>query len=510
MENDKKLVNKTNKKRKRQAERNKRLQEKKKLGEMRKKNFQKNKEIYIISGIMAVFFLAMGIYYAYYIVAVSDEAINNSYNPRISSMKENVNRGSILSSNGTVLAETVLNDENEQVRVYPFGELFAHPVGYSTMKTTGLERFLNFSLLTSHESLTQKIYYDLMEMRYEGDSVYTTLDVELQQVVWDAMGDYNGAAVVMEPSTGKILALVSKPGYNPNTLTEDWNELVSAENTSANLLNRATQGIYPPGSTFKILTILEYIRENPDTWQDVTFECDGSFEYGDGLVLNCYDGHAHGTVDIASGLAQSCNGINAWLGLSLDREKFMKLCESFGFNSTIPIEIGSSMSKISMDDTTSDWVMMLTSIGLGTVTETPLQNALITCAIANDGVIMRPTLVEAIVNEQWDVVEEYKPEKYLTPITEEEAAILTELMEGTISTGSGAAGGSDYFSVAGKTGSADYDSEGNCHAWFTAFAPTENPEIVISIVLEEGQLGGTYAAPIAKTIFEYYLLRETE
>lgn len=505
------MKNKEEKKRRqveKQREKSRKQQEKKKIREERKIRFQKNREIYVIAGLLSLFFLAMTIYYAYYVIAVSDSVVNNSYNPRIASMENTVNRGSILSSSGQVLAETIKTENGDRVRNYPYGELFAHPIGYSTMKTTELERYLNFTLLSSHESILKKVYYDLTEQRYEGDSVYTTLDAGLQQAVWDAMGSYNGAAIVMEPSTGRILAMVSKPGYNPNTLAEDWSSLISEENKSYNLMNRVSQGIYPPGSTFKLLTVLEYIRENPDTWQDVTFECDGAFEYGDGLVLHCHDGEAHGTVDIRSGVAVSCNGINSWLGLSLDRERFLELCQSFGFNDTISLEIGTNASQITLDETLNDWAMMLTSIGQGTVMETPLQNALITCAIANDGIMMKPYLVETVVNEQWQVVQEYKPQEYRDPLTKEEADFLTDCMIAVVNEGSGGASGSTHFQIAGKTGSADYDSNGNRHAWYTGFAPAEDPQIVVSVILENGQSGGTYAAPVAKAIFEYYLLRE--
>lgn len=491
-----------------QREKNRRQQEKRKIREERKNRFQKNREIYVIAGLLSLFFLAMIIYYAYYVIAVSDTVVNNSYNPRIASMENTVNRGSILSSSGQVLAETITTESGDRVRIYPYGELFAHPIGYSTMKTTELERYLNFTLLSSHESILKKVYYDLTEQRYEGDSVYTTLDTGLQQAAWDALGTYNGAVIVMEPSTGRILAMVSKPGYNPNTLAEDWSSLISEENKSYNLMNRVSQGIYPPGSTFKLLTVLEYIRENPDTWQDVTFECDGAFEYGDGLVLHCHDGEAHGTVDIRSGIAVSCNGINSWLGLSLDRKRFLELCQSFGFNDTISLEIGTNASQITLDETLNDWAMMLTSIGQGTVMETPLQNALITCAIANDGIMMKPYLVETVVNEQWQVIQEYKPQEYRNPLTKEEADFLTDCMTAVVNEGSGGASGSTYFQIAGKTGSADYDSNGNRHAWYTGFAPADDPQIVVSVILENGQSGGTYAAPVAKEIFEYYLLRE--
>lgn len=135
----------------------------------------------------------------------------------------------------------------------------------------GLESLANFYLLSSHMNLVEQAVNELSDVKNLGDQVVTTLDVGLQQAASDALGDRRGAVVVMEPDTGKILAMVSKPGFDPNQLSSQWESLISGDNTEAQLLNRAAQGVYPPGSTFKIVTLLEYIREHPDTWDGVYF-----------------------------------------------------------------------------------------------------------------------------------------------------------------------------------------------------------------------------------------------
>lgn len=155
--------------------------------------------------------------------------------------------------------------------------MFSHVVGYSTKGKTGLEALGNFYLLTSHVNLAEQVINELSSVKNLGDNVITTLDVDLQKAAYDALGSRKGAVVAMEPDTGKILAMVSKPDYNPNTLAADWDALVAGDNSEGQLLNRAAQGLYPPGSTFKIVTALEYIRENPENFRDYRFDCSGFF-----------------------------------------------------------------------------------------------------------------------------------------------------------------------------------------------------------------------------------------
>ena len=158
----------------------------------------------------------------------------------------------------------------------------------------------------------------LADRKNLGDNVITTLDVDLQQAAQAALGDRKGAVVALEPDTGKILAMVSRPGFDPNTLGQEWETLISGDNTQAQLLNRVSQGVYPPGSTFKIVTALEYIREHPNTWQEFSFDCDGSYEHGD-YTISCYHGNAHGHQNLPQAFANSCNGAFASLAAAASR-----------------------------------------------------------------------------------------------------------------------------------------------------------------------------------------------
>lgn len=470
----------------------------------RKERWKKNGAVYGMLITIGIFFCGMALYYIYYLVFVSSSVVNNSYNTRISSESATVSRGSIYDSAGNVLAYSQEQEDGTEVRYYPYGEVFAHPIGYAKLGAAEMESSYNYSLLTSSIPIWEQLYNDIIGEKNPGNSLCTSLNASLQQYCYSLLEGYQGAVVVMEPSTGRILAMVSRPGYDPNTIAENWDWLISDENTSANLLNRATQGVYPPGSTFKLLTELAYIRQYGDTWQNLRYNCTGTFSYN-GLTLDCHDKHVHGEVDLRYGLANSCNGIHAQMGLNLNKSDWVSMCESFLFNQKLPIDLASSVSTISLNEESSDWETILTSIGQGTVTETPLLNCMITATIANNGVMMKPQLVDRIVNAEGKLVQETEPEVYATLMSEAEAYTLGQFMGTVVSEGTGAGAASSYGTVAGKTGSAEYTQSGSMHAWFTGYAPMEDPKVAVTVILEGAGTGGDVAAPVAKQIFDYCL-----
>ena len=218
-----------------------------------------NRNILLITYLMVGLFISMIGYFGYFLQVRGETVINNSYNARLDRFSDRIIRGELLSHDGQILARTEADEDGSERRVYPYGPLFAHSVGYSDHGKTGLEALANFYLLSSHMNLIEQTVNEFSGVKNIGDNVITTLDVDLQQTASDALGGRRGAVIVMEPDTGKILAMISRPEYDPNTLEADWDFLISGENTEAQLLNRATQGLYPPGSTFKILTIIRLI-----------------------------------------------------------------------------------------------------------------------------------------------------------------------------------------------------------------------------------------------------------
>lgn len=455
---------------------------------------------------MAVLFLCLIGYVGYFLTVPREDVINNPYNARPDNFARTVERGKILSSDKTVLAMTQTGEDKSETRVYPYGALFDHVIGYSARGKTGLEALGNFYLLTSHIHPISQIRAALGGEKNPGDSVITTLDVELQQAASDALGDRKGAVVALEPDTGRVLAMVSKPGFDPNTISEFWEEITSVPNDQALLVNRATQGLYPPGSTFKILTLLEYIREHPDDYGQFRFDCDGSFEYGD-YTIRCYHGNAHGSQTLEEAFANSCNGAFASMGLGIRPEGLAATAREFLFNEEQPVALAYSKSRFVMEAGAGDWEILQTSIGQGMTQITPMHCGMITAAIANKGVLMAPFFIERVENVFGETVKTFEPSVWGNLMSGEEAAFLGEMMRKVVTEGTGSALRTESYTAAGKTGSAEFETGKETHAWFTGFAPAEDPAVVVTVIVEEGGSGGQTAAPIARRLFDVYLGR---
>lgn len=451
-------------------------------------------------------FAGLMCYYGYFLSVQADQVINNPYNTRIAAMAGKVIRGDITDKNGNLLATSQVQEDDSVLRVYPYGRTFAQAVGYHSKGGSGIEAAMNFELLSSHSGILKGLVNDVTHQKGQGDTVVTTLDARIQQAAYDALGDYSGAVVAMEPGTGKILAMVSKPDYDPNQINEIWDSLVGEGSTETCLLNRVTQGLYPPGSTFKILTALEYIREHPDDWEDYTYECDGAFEYGD-YTIRCSENAVHGHMTVRSALAKSCNGAFANMAESLDKDAMRSLCDAVGYNSRLDMALPQSATSFPIDQNTDTWQMLQSVIGQGKTQTTPLVNALMAASVANGGTIMKPYLIDRVEGANGKIQEKNMPQSLSKVMTPEEAELMTELMVGVINEGTGSAGGSDQYQVAGKTGSAQYDSSENTHALFVGFAPADNPKIVVSVIVEQGGSGGRVAAPIAKAVMDAALLQ---
>lgn len=463
-----------------------------------------NRNILKLTYVFTAVFLAMAVYLGWFIQFKSENVIGSSYNARLNSFSDRIIRGSILSNDNTVLAQTNVAPDGTETRYYPYNYLFAHSLGYSGLNgKTGVESSANFYLLSSHVNLIERGINELMGKKNIGDNVVTTLDLELQQIASDAMGNFRGAVVAMEPDTGKILVMVSQPNYNANTVDEKWEELTSPDNTKAQLLNRASQGLYAPGSTFKILTVLEYIRENPDTWQDYTFHCNGLYQTGE-YQIRCFHGDAHGEQNLIQAFANSCNGAFAEIGLLIDPDRFHTLSEQFLFNTALPYALPYNPSSFTMTGGADDWERLQTSIGQGKTQITPLHNLLIVSAIANGGTLMKPYLVDHVENVGGQTVKKFMPSSHGTIMPAAEAQMLSHLLRQVVEIGTGSAMRGAAYSVAGKTGSAEFETGKETHSWFVGYAPAENPKIAISVIVEEAGSGGRVAAPIARAVFDAY------
>lgn len=440
-------------------------------------------------------------YIVYFNAVRSKEIINSPYNVRLDSMADRVVRGKILDKDGNVLAETAVADDGTETRNYPYGEIYAHVVGYDSNGKSGLESIENFNLLTSNAFFLEKLVNEIQEDKNIGDNVVTTLDTKLQKAAYNALGNYKGAVIVMEASTGKVLAWVSKPTFDPNTIEKDWDWLINDEDSR--LLNRVSQGAYAPGSVFKLVTTLEYIRENP-SYSDYSYLCASEITI-DGTTIHCAGNKEHGMEDLKTSLANSCNASYSNIGLTLNIGSYIETAEDLLFNTKLPNLLPYKESKFQLTKNSSSSEIMMTAIGQGETQVSPYHMALISAAIANGGALMKPYLVDEIVNYTGTTVTKNLPEKYANLMTSEEASVLKEYMTAVIENGTGSKLINNNYTVAGKTGTAEYSSDKEkAHSWFTGFSNVDNPELVVSVVVESADNSGMSAVSVAKQIFDAY------
>ena len=479
-----------------EEEREQRLRERE-IARLRRK---KNRPLTFVSAFFILIFVSLIGYLVYFDAIKSEDFINSPYNTRQDTFSDRVVRGSIQSSDGEVLAQTNVYEDGTEERTYPFSNIFAHAVGYDTNGKSGLESEANFQLLTSHSFFLEQMKNEFLGKKNQGDTVISSLNADLQTTAYNSLGDRRGAVVVLEPSTGRILAMVSKPDFDPNTIAQNWDTLVNDESNSS-LLNRATNGAYPPGSTFKIVTALDYFRQK-GSLEGYSYLCQGSITVDD-HTIQCYNGAVHGQEDFYSAFAHSCNCAFADMGLGLGGDTLKSTAEDLLFNRALPLN-SYKTSRFTLDKDSPNALVMQTSIGQGNTLVSPMHMALITSAIANDGVLMKPTMIDKIVNNSGDTVRETEKTEYKRLMTRNEDNILGKLMKNVVENGTASALNGRGYTVAGKTGSAEFDENGSSHSWFVGYSNVDDPDIAIAVIVENGGTGSEAAVPIAADVFDAY------
>lgn len=460
----------------------------------------------IVTYLFMILFLVMAGYIVWFAVHDAEQVLNHPSNKRQELMAKRVKRGSILSAEGKAIAQTKTDKDGNEKRVYPYDGLFAHVAGRLSHGKTGIESTESYTMLTSSVNPLLGVFNELRGEKNPGNNVVTTLSLPLSQTAGNALGSRKGAVVAMDPETGKILAMVSKPTYDPGNLTDArWNQLTEDKGEDSALYNRATQGLYPPGSTFKLYTALEYMREEK-AYHKFQYTCKGSIGSGREKI-KCYGGEVHGRVDLTEAFAESCNAAFCQIGSGLQTSEWKSLCESLYYNKKTPLQkLEQNSSRFAITDSTPKGDIMQASIGQGDTLVTPLQNALLVCAAVNNGTLMRPYLLDHTEDADGNVLESYEPVKDSQPITEKEAKALKKLMRATVTEGTAHSlySGTPY-KAGGKTGSAEFQNgSSDSHAWFVGYAEMSGKKLVVSIVVEAAGTGSTYAVPIAKEIFNDY------
>ena len=431
-------------------------------------------------------------------------------------------RGPILVKGQPVAESVPSTDEYKFQRVYSNGPLYSQVTGYFSQGqgSTGIEQSLGNELAgTSDSQFLTRLNSIFTGKSPQGASVETTIDPAIQQVAWDALGDLQGAVVAIEPATGRILAMVSKPTYDPNLLAvhdgqlmlDTYNQLLA--DPSNPLINRTIAGnMNPPGSTFKIVTSSAALQNAglapTDTQPNLSrFPLAGSND----TVSNAGGGTCGGgdTVSLQTAFVLSCNIPMAEFGVQMGEKNLTDMAKSFGFGRELNIPM--AVSPSTMDSGMNDAQLALSSFGQWEDRVTPLQVAMFSAAVANGGQLMTPTLIDSITAPDLTTLQSFSATEFARPLTAATSQTLSMFMTEAVTSGAATNAAISGVSVAGKTGTAENGTGDPYTLWFTGFAPTVNPEVAVAVLVENGGgrgqsgTGNSVAAPIAKKVIEAVL-----
>jgi penicillin-binding protein A len=457
---------------------------------------------------------------AYWQIWAASSLADRRDNARLVYRQLQIKRGLILASNGkTVLARNHAVHKDGltlYTRRYPYGALFAHAVGYNTVGDgrTALELAENDYLTASNSNLANLISNLGSTLRGEtvtGDNVVTSLNVAAQKAAQQGLAGLTGAVVALEPSTGRIVAMYSSPSFNPTKVDQNFAKL--ERKGGAPLLNRTTQGLYAPGSTFKIVTATGALDAG-FTPQQLEIDAQGHCIVDEGHQLCNAGTESYGTINLETALTNSVNTYFAQLGQKLGQARLEATMQKFGFFALPPLtyptdEMNPSglYSNGRLLGTNAPIDVGRVAIGQERLSVTPLQMAEVAATVGNGGVRMAPSLVDKVVTPGGSSVYTGKPqeiERVMSPAT---ASQLATDMQNVVDEGTGqAARLPSGLSIAGKTGTAETGTTGINTAWFIAFAPVQHPKIAVAVVVEHTpDFGGQISAPIAAKVIEAYL-----
>ena len=457
----------------------------------------------------------------------ADELNDDSRNLRTLYREFGTFRGPIVVDGEAVASSVPVDDEYDYQRVYADGDLYAPVTGFYSIVygRSGIESAENRLLNGSSDSLFWTRFGDLLAGReQQGAAVELTIRSAIQETAAASLGDQAGAVIALDPRTGEILAMVSSPSYDPALLANhDRGQVITDYRTleaddSRPLDNRAIGGnTYPPGSVFKLVVTAAALEAGYDP--ETLLRAPQEMELP--LTVETLENYGRGTcaeddvISLADALRISCNTAFGDVALGLGWGPIARKAEEFGWNDSslrIPLTVAPSRLPEDPDEPQS----VYSAIGQFDVRATPLQVAMVGSAIANGGVLMEPYLVAEVRNSDLAVVEIAEPTVYSTPLTHGDADLITEMMVAVVEDGTGKAARIDGVSVAGKTGTAETGTDEPPHAWFVAFAPAENPVVVVAVVVENGgdlgqdATGGRVAAPIARDVLAAALVVEAE
>lgn len=485
-----------------------------------------------VKQVMVVFlfcFVALISYIAYFQFFLADNIANEQGNQRLWAVRNEVLRGTIYDRNKNPLTTSARGNALTQKRSYVNGDLYVHALGYVDPKygLNGLESSYDKELVTYNKltnnfmNLIKDFSIDKVKEMYKdrksdedkvGNGLITTLDPNLQKIAYDALGDRKGAVVALNPKTGEVLAMVSKPTYNPNDLDNAMTAANEGDAEDSPLINRAISGLYPPGSTFKSITLSSALENMPGVTSRI-FDDTGKIIFNDKQSLSNDNGEVNGSIDLKDAFRLSSNFVFGTLAMELGNDKLKATAEKYGFNSTINSDgFTIAQSKFPKLSKSEIGIIAQSGIGQGSDLVTPMQMALVASTIANDGSMMEPRLVNQVIDKDGNVVRTIDPKVNSQVISSTNAAIIKDYMKNLVNSKIDSSWG--FFEgtdAAGKTGTADYNlangESAKPHSWFIGLAPASNPKIAVAVIVENGGYGASAAAPIAGKLIRADVLK---
>jgi peptidoglycan glycosyltransferase len=481
-----------------------------------------NRQIVKLFAFIVVLFAVLVGFTSYWSVFDAKALKEEEANKRPLLEQQQIRRGRILAADGTVIARSVPKGHGaglRYVRRYPEGALYGHPIGYSFVRQgdSEFEQFHNDELV-GNESEFSSILDELRGRNQEGDDIVTNLDPAAQRTALEDLQEAGfGAVVAIEPQSGRVKVLASNPPYDPNRVPYDLSKL-NLSKVETPLFDRATQGQYPPGSTFKVVTAAAGLESGTIT-PETTIDAPGTLEVEGTPLQNDYN-ISWGPIALDTALTNSVNTWFGQLGQQLGNDTLFEYMEKFGFNATPAIDLPEeevSKSGVYGEEGllgANDPVdLARVAIGQERLAVTPLQMAEVAAAVANGGKLMKPQIWSRVIDPDGRVVKSLDPSQYSQPISAKTAAELTTAMEGVVSAGTGTNAAIPGVPVAGKTGTAETPGNKACgggsdenQAWFIGFAPANDPKIAIAASVEcTTQFGNDVAAPIFRDVAETIL-----
>ncbi|MBU6214063.1 MAG: serine hydrolase [Actinomycetales bacterium] len=482
-----------------------------------------NKQIGRIAVSFIVMLVALAVNLSFIQVVGADSIDNRAGNRRNLLREYSRERGAILVAGSPIASSIATNDTLTHLRAYVDGPAYAPVTGFYSFLygATGIERAENPVLSGSADTLVIDRLQQLFAGRKpRGGAVALTLSPHAQQAAWKALRGRTGAVVAIEPSTGRLLAVVSSPSFDPNTLSS--HDAIGIKKAYADyladpeqpMLNRALARTYPPGSTFKLVTAAAALATGKFTADTVI---PGPKTYRLPLTtkdLNNWSKSAcgpGGKVTLARALAVSCNTAFAWLGNEVGADALQAQARAFGFDFAAKVPMTAAISRFPGDP--DEPQTALSAIGQFDVRATALQMAQVGAGIANGGVVMAPHLVQEVLGPDLSVLTRAKPRALSTAMTAANARTLLEMMEGVVARGTGGNARISGVRVAGKTGTAQTQPGTPPHAWFVGIAPVENPQVAVAVVIENGGgsaevSGNRLAAPVAQAVMKAVLAKK--